>query len=151
MARKVLVAVDSSPCAKKAFDAAVAMVAAASDQQQQPPQGTVLYILTMVQPLRVLAGPGRKEAQRSLESLIEKDAKVLLADYATMAEIKGVKAETILAKGRQARVIVDITRAKRAEMMAIGSRGLGSVRGVIFGSVSNAVLQNSKVPVLVAK
>lgn len=149
MARKVLVAVDGSPCAKKAFDAAVAMVAAASGQQQQ--QGAVLYILIMVQPLRVVAGPGRKEAQRSLESLIEKDARVLLADYATMAEIKGVKAETILAKGRPARVIVDIARAKGAEMIAIGSRGLGSIRGVIFGSISNTMLQNSKVPVLVAK
>lgn len=149
MARKILVAVDGSPCAKKTFDAALAMVTASGQQQQQ--QGAVLYILTVVQPLRVLAGPGRREAQRSLESLIEKDARVLLADYATMAEIKGVKAETILAKGHPARLIVDTARARGAEMIAIGSRGLGSVRGVIFGSVSNAVLQNSKVPVLVAK
>jgi nucleotide-binding universal stress UspA family protein len=147
--------VDGSPCARKAFDVAAELVKAAA-AGDRPKDSSVLYILTVVQPVPVAGGSragggGRKGLQSSLESLAEKDARVLLAEYATMADIRGIKAETILAKGHPAKVIAEVAAARGADMIAVGSRGLGGVRGMILGSVSHAVLHNSKVPVLVAK
>ena len=37
------------------------------------------------------------------------------------------------------------------DMVVMGSRGRGSVKGVLLGSVSKYVLDKSKVPVLIVK
>jgi nucleotide-binding universal stress UspA family protein len=142
MPSKILAAVDGSECAKKGFQIALDM---SLDKQDSP----VLVVLAVVQPLEVIGM--RKDVRTSLEGLIEKDAKALLAEYATVAEMRGVKAETILASGHPAKIILDIAKIKGADLIVVGSRGLGGVKGLLLGSVSNAVVQNSKVPVMVVK
>jgi nucleotide-binding universal stress UspA family protein len=142
MQSKILAAVDGSECAKKGFQIALDM----SLEKQDSP---VLVVLAVVQPLEVIGM--RKDVRASLEALIEKDAKALLAEYATVAEMRGVKAETILASGHPAKIILDIAKIKGADLIVVGSRGLGGVKGLLLGSVSNAVVQNSKVPVMVVK
>jgi nucleotide-binding universal stress UspA family protein len=142
MQSKILAAVDGSECAKKGFQIALDM----SLEKQDSP---VLVVLAVVQPLEVIGM--RKDVRASLEALIEKDAKALLAEYATVAEMRGVKAETILASGHPAKIIIDIAKIKGADLIVVGSRGLGGVKGLLLGSVSNAVVQNSKVPVMVVK
>ena len=142
MASKILAAVDGSEYAKKGFQIALDM---SLDKQDSP----VLVILAVVQPLEVIGM--RKDVRTSLEGLIEKDAKALLAEYANVAEMRGVKAETILASGHPAKMILDTAKTKGADLIVVGSRGLGGVKGLLLGSVSNAVVQNSKVPVMVVK
>ena len=142
MQYKILAAVDGSECAKKGFEKALDM---SLDKQDSP----ALVVLAVVQPLEVIGM--RKDVRASLEGLIEKDAKALLAEYATIAETRGVKAETILASGHPAKIILDIAKIKGTDLIVVGSRGLGGVKGLLLGSVSNAVVQNSKVPVMVIK
>lgn len=142
MPSKILAAVDGSECAKKGFQMALDM---SLDKQDSP----ALVVLAVVQPLEVIGM--RRDVRASLEALIEKDAKVLLAEYATVAEMRGVKAETVLASGHPAKIILDIAKIKGADLIVVGSRGLGGVKGLLLGSVSNAVVQNSKVPVMVVK
>ena len=140
MPSKILAAVDGSECAKKAFGTAL-------DFSKEA--GATLCVLVAVQPLEVIGM--RKDVRGSLEMLIEKDAKVLLAEYATIAETRGVKAETILVKGHPAKVILDTAKTKGVDLIVVGSRGIGGVKGLLLGSVSNAVVQNSKVPIMVVK
>ena len=142
MQSKILAAVDGSECAKKGFQIAL-------DMSLEKQDSSVLVVLAVVQPLEV--NGMRKDVRASLEALIEKDAKALLAEYATVAEMRGVKAETILASGHPAKIILDIAKIKGADLIVVGSRGLGGVKGLLLGSVSNAVVQNSKVPVMVVK
>ena len=47
------------------------------------------------------------------------------------------------------RALAASARAHRASVIAIGTRGLGSARSVLVGSVSSGLVQNAEVPVLV--
>lgn len=49
--------------------------------------------------------------------------------------------------GRPARILMNASRA--AELVVVGSRGIGGFRGLLLGSVSQAVLENAAGPVMV--
>ena len=42
-------------------------------------------------------------------------------------------------------------KAMNADLVVIGSRGLGGVKELLLGSVSNAIVHGSKIPVLITK
>lgn len=140
MFARILVGVDGSDYARRAFDAAVTMTKASNGS---------LVVLCVVQPPMVIGQ--RKETAARFVRILEREARMILADYVQEADKKGVKAETRLTKGHPAAVILEAARSEHADLIVIGSRGLGGVKGMLLGSVSSAVVQNSKVPVLVAK
>jgi nucleotide-binding universal stress UspA family protein len=47
--------------------------------------------------------------------------------------------------------IVDFAKQNRLDLIVMGSRGLGGIKEALLGSVSNAVVHKSHVPVLVVK
>jgi nucleotide-binding universal stress UspA family protein len=51
--------------------------------------------------------------------------------------------------GDPARALLE--QAAAADLLAVGSRGLGAVRRVLLGSVSEKVLQHAPCPVLVVR
>lgn len=53
--------------------------------------------------------------------------------------------------GKESSEIVDFATKNKFDIIVIGARGLGSVKEVFLGSVSNAVVHKSKVPVLIVK
>jgi nucleotide-binding universal stress UspA family protein len=53
--------------------------------------------------------------------------------------------------GNESSEIVDFSTKNKFDIIVIGARGLGSVKEVFLGSVSNAVVHKSKIPVLVVK
>ena len=53
--------------------------------------------------------------------------------------------------GRESSEIIDFAAKNKFDIIVIGSRGLGSVKEAFLGSVSNAVVQKSKIPVLIVK
>jgi nucleotide-binding universal stress UspA family protein len=137
---KILVGVDGSDCAKRAFDVSADMARIT---------GARLLVLCVVEPLMAI-GQRRETAERFV-SILEREAKLILADYAEEADGKGVKVQTLLAKGRPAKIILYTARVENADLIAIGSRGLRGMKGVLLGSVSSAVVERSRVPVLVVK
>jgi len=54
-------------------------------------------------------------------------------------------------EGPPGHVIVNMAKACRADLVAVGSRGLGMVRGVLLGSISHCVVRHAPCSVLVAK
>lgn len=54
---------------------------------------------------------------------------------------KNINARTILKKGHPARTIVSVAAEEGFDLVFIGSRGLGGLKRVFLGSVSNAVVQ----------
>lgn len=80
------------------------------------------------------------EAQRE----IIKDASDILTNA-------GVDHEIVLLHGRPADEIIRYAEESGADLLVIGSRGLGALREFALGSVSHKVLTHAKCPVLVVK
>ena len=53
--------------------------------------------------------------------------------------------------GRESSEIIDFAAKNKFDIIVIGARGIGSVKEAFLGSVSHAVVQKSKIPVLIVK
>lgn len=47
--------------------------------------------------------------------------------------------------------ILNFSQKNKYDIIIIGSRGLGSIKEVFLGSTSHAVVQKSKIPVMIIK
>ena len=75
-----------------------------------------------------------------------------VVDKARLAmEEKGRSVATRIHEGPPGPTIVEMARACRADLVAVGSRGLGAYKGFLLGSVSDYVAHNAHCSVLLAK
>jgi nucleotide-binding universal stress UspA family protein len=79
------------------------------------------------------------------------DARVALAEALEQAEDAGVQAKCRVLEGHAADALVAFAREQDADVIVVGSRGLGALRGVLVGSVSRSVTRHADRPVLVVK
>jgi nucleotide-binding universal stress UspA family protein len=63
----------------------------------------------------------------------------------------GMPFEREIGSGEPAPTLIHITERTHCEAIFVGARGLGALRGALLGSVSQAVLHTSKVPVTVVR
>ena len=63
----------------------------------------------------------------------------------------GQKATKHVETGNIAQAILKTAEAENADMIVMGSRGLGLFKGALIGSVSQKVVEESKIPVMVVK
>ena len=80
-----------------------------------------------------------KEVQNFLEKI-----KSYLAD-------KGLNVETIFKAGHPANLICEVAEEGNYDMIVIGSRGMGKIKGLLLGSVSNRVVHCAKTSVHIVK
>ena len=73
----------------------------------------------------------------------------LLAPYADAMRRAGIDVETEVLEGPAPRAILAVAEARQADLIVIGSRGLGAIRGLLLGSVSERVVRMASCPVLV--
>ena len=64
---------------------------------------------------------------------------------------EGVEKEAFSETGSPAVVILDFLEEHDVDLVVMGSRGLGVMKGVLLGSVSQYVVEQAKCPVLVVK
>ena len=81
---------------------------------------------------------------------IEKAGDRILGE-AELAFPKEMHLVKIYRTGDPAEVIEEYEKEINADLIIMGSRGLGFVRGVLLGSVSKYVLEHAKCPVLIVK
>ena len=85
----------------------------------------------------VSLGDFEKLARSTLERVLEEAG---TAD-------SGVEVVPVVREGQPADVLLD--EARQAEMLVIGSRGLGGFRGMLLGSVSQQCAQHAPCPVVI--
>lgn len=61
------------------------------------------------------------------------------------------KARKHVKSGHVARSILEVADEEGSDMIIMGSRGLGLLKGVLIGSVSQKVIEEAKIPVMVVK
>ncbi len=64
---------------------------------------------------------------------------------------KEIQTETTVIPGHPAAVILEEAEKRNIDLIVLGSRGLGAVKGLLLGSVSAAVIQKAPCPVLTTK
>lgn len=62
-----------------------------------------------------------------------------------------IQVESTVMQGPAAEAILDVAENRGIDLIVVGVRGLGTLRGALLGSVSQKVAQHSKCPVLIAK
>jgi nucleotide-binding universal stress UspA family protein len=89
----------------------------------------------------------------SMENLDDVDGDVdrPLREAVALADEAGVPAVRDLRAGFIEDEIISAAEEIDAELIVLGSRGLGAVRGALLGSISRAVLNRAKRPVLVVR
>ncbi len=82
----------------------------------------------------------------------EEGARKLLAEQLDQVDETGdVVAEAHLVTGRPADAILDLAERLEADLIVVGSRGLGPLRRIVLGSVSGEIVHHADLPVLVVR
>ncbi len=75
----------------------------------------------------------------------------ILTDGEKRVKAEGVQAETLLIEGHAVEQIVKTCREGRFNLVVRGARGLGRMKKMLLGSVSEGVTRHACCPVLVVK
>lgn len=87
------------------------------------------------------------------EAILESVMKAgnVILDRAMAKVPEGVQASGYTETGSPAVVILEFAEKENSDLIVIGSRGLGLVKGVLLGSVSQHVVERANCPVVVVK
>jgi len=75
----------------------------------------------------------------------------LLAGAEALLSEAGLEHEREVASGDPGHTLVDIVERFECELVVMGARGMGALSGALVGSVSQAMVRSSPVPVLIVK
>lgn len=70
---------------------------------------------------------------------------------AELFKVADVKTSTHIVEGESAQTIVDVANQLGVDQIVLGARGLGRIKGMVLGSVSQKVVQLSTCPVTIIK
>lgn len=88
---------------------------------------------------------------RDLEAKKVEEKKDTLLKEAQKFDDTGAKMDVKLIQGHPATVITETAEEGKYDLIIMGSRGLGGLRRVVLGSVSNSVIQGTDISVMVVK
>ncbi len=136
--KQILVATDGSPAAREAVELGIDLAVEHG--------GDITF-------LRVLAtdytatrmGPIRPAARR----LGGQGDDPALNEARALAKERGIEARVARVAGEPAKAIAAFADELDADLLVLGSRGLGPVTGALAGSVSHALLKRLKRPVVI--
>jgi nucleotide-binding universal stress UspA family protein len=81
----------------------------------------------------------------------EKVGRAAICCIEESAEAAGIEAAPVLLKGNPAEKILDFAENQKVDMIVVGSTGKSGIGRFMLGSVSEKVVRNSKIPVLVVR
>lgn len=142
--RKILVATDGSRHSDKAMKAVKDLMKLNSDLDV-----TVLCVTEIPNNLFNLNNP--EMTPTSFEYSSAETVKKILASAEEFFRMDGFQVRTLSKYGHPATVICEVAQYEGFDLIAVGSRGLGAVKGLFMGSVSSKVAHMSTCPVLIVK
>lgn len=139
--KKILIAVDGSETSRAALDAGFEL---AEDEGAEVVLVHVASILDFV--------PHRNGGEHAPpDRFPTADWDPVLCDAMELATLRGVQARPELLVGYPPKQILRLAAELDADLIVVGSRGLGRVKSAILGSTSRDVLARAGRPVLVVR
>lgn len=136
--KKILVPLDGSENSMRGLDAAIdiakscrAIIAG-------------LYVMP-------LSPPASTEQRAYIKNYLLKNADKFMKKAYTCCAQNGLVFFDKILQGDEGPTIVKFAHDRKFDLIVIGSRGMGSLREMFLGSISNYVLHKSKIPVLIVK
>jgi nucleotide-binding universal stress UspA family protein len=142
---RILVAVDGSPHAKKA-----AKLAARFARELRGADITLVNVGHV--PAIALGGPGETMIDLGgLDAGLEQAGRAILRESSEAFAGIDCPVTPVYRRGEPAAEILKAAEEAKAELIVMGSRGLGRIGGLFLGSVSERVLHAADIPVLIAR
>jgi nucleotide-binding universal stress UspA family protein len=141
---KILLAVDGS---KSSLDAVACLIEHA-DWYRERPQ---VELVTVHLPVPKVPGMGAAVSKSQIERYYEEEGEARLAPAKKRLAAAGVPFASRVLVGPVAESIVEHARAKRCDIIYIGTRGMTALGKAIIGSTAAKVLHISTTPVLLVK
>jgi len=136
--KKILVPLDGSKNSLRGLDEAIYLA------RQCQATITGLYVIPISKPIT--------DSQISyLEKYLLKNATRFMSKAKTHSAQNGILFDNDIIYGKEGPKIINYANNKSYDIIVIGSRGMGSIKEIFFGSTSNYVLHKSKIPVLIVK
>ena len=133
MLKKVIVPLDGSLLAEQAIDAAAAIAER-------------IVLVHAVTPAEWFAMPA--------DELVARERKRSIAHLEKLAgplRRRGIGAEALVRNGEPSKVVSELARREKAELIVMSSHGRTGTREWAFGSVAERTMRRSKVPVLAVR
>jgi nucleotide-binding universal stress UspA family protein len=141
---KILIAVDGS---KNSLDAVQCLIDHADWYREKP----VVELVTVHLPVPKLPGMGAAVGKSQIQKYYEEEGQSRLAAAKRKFDAAGIQYEARVLVGPVAESIVKHAKAKRCDLLYIGTRGMSGLGKVLVGSTATQVLQISDIPVLLVK
>lgn len=140
---KILAAYDGSKAANKALDKAIELC--------KSTPGAKLEVLHVYDFPRFYIAEGFAPVPVSMNKDIYELAERTAEEAKSRIEAAGLEPKVEMDQGAPAETILEHAQKNGADLIVIGSRGLGGIREFVLGSVSHNVVQHARIPVLVVK
>lgn len=138
MFRRILVPVDGSEHALRAVELAAELA------HRFDSEVVLLTVVSVPQALVMVAGLGDSVVEEYVESV---GREALASSLHLLADAE-IGAETKVEVGVAAEVIVRQAEETGAEVVVMGKRGLGELKGLLLGSVSDRVTHGLSIPIV---
>jgi nucleotide-binding universal stress UspA family protein len=139
---KILIPVDGSKYSRAAVD----FVASRSTLVGANPDVEVLNVQLAI-PVAAVRGAGRA----AVSTYYEMESEQALKPARTRLQKAGLKPTVRMVVGHPATEIAAAAAKSGADMIVMGSHGRSALKGLLFGSVTNAVLAQTTVPALILR
>lgn len=138
MFSNVLVAVDGSESASKAFERAIYLAQKCHSK------------LDLVHVVQCEVGGDSANTFEIIDELKNR-AKKMLEEYRIQAEKNNISIRITIMQGDPAKVIIEIAKEKSYDLIIMGTRGRSSFQELLIGSVSQKVMHHASCPVMVVR
>jgi nucleotide-binding universal stress UspA family protein len=139
--KKILVPIDGSDYSNRAAEYAIGIAKA---------QNAEVLLVYVVDELVVDQFSGGAE-RGAVESDLKGDGQRAVKYAECLMETAGVKASSLLLKGRPFEQIVNTTKSFDVDLVVMGTYGRRGAERILIGSVAERVIEYSPCPVLVVK
>ncbi|WP_036746368.1 universal stress protein [Paenibacillus sp. UNC451MF] len=140
---KILLAYDGSETAKNALEQAMEMKILLPD--------SILEIVHVAQLNNIVVGDAFITSSAAVQDELHDAAEAVLDEARQRIAYLGLATTTLLEGGAPAQMILDYAEANLFDLIIVGSRGLGTFKELLLGSVSYEIVQHAQIPVLVVK